>query len=116
MANPNPDSAAMTQRGVVAKDDNGVAVGWKYAYITAAAPTTTVVKMGAGVLHSITINGPAATGTIKVDDAVTDTNPFITITTPASPQPVTLTYDVAFSTGLTIVTGTAAQNITVAYI
>jgi len=39
-----------------------------------------------------------------------------TITVPASPMPVTLTYDIAFNTGLTIVTETAASDITVSFI
>lgn len=88
-----------------------------YKYKSITSQTTTLVKTGDGFLHSITFNKPAATGTVKIDDAVTDTTPVIgTITTPASPMPVTLIYDVYFSTGLTIVTGTADQDITVSYL
>jgi hypothetical protein len=98
------------------KDGNGYPTGiYNYANITTT--TTTLVKTGVGFLHSITFNGPVATGTVKIDDAITDTTPVIgTITTPANPQPFTVIYDVEFTTGLTIVTGTAAQNITVSYI
>lgn len=85
--------------------------------ITLAAPTTTVIKTGAGILHSVTVTKPASTGTIKVDDAITDTNPmFGTITSPATLVPYTLIFDIAFTTGLTIITATAAQEITVTYL
>jgi len=85
--------------------------------ITLAAPTTTLVKTGSGILHSITVTKPANTGTIKVDDALTDTNPMVgTITSPSTLVPYTLTFDIAFTTGLTIVTATAAQEITVTYL
>lgn len=88
-----------------------------YNYRNITSQTTTLVKSGAGFLHSITFNKPTATGTVKIDDAVTDTTPVIgTITVPANPQPVTVFYDVYFSTGLTIVTGVADQDITVAYL
>lgn len=88
-----------------------------YSYANITTQTTTLVKSGAGFLHSITFNKPTATGTVKIDDAITDTTPVIgTVTTPASPMPVTLIYDIEFSTGLTIVTGTANQDITVSYL
>lgn len=83
------------------------------AYITTTA--TTLVATGQGVLHSITINKPVATGTIELDDALTNTNAFGIITSPTNPLPVTLIYDTIFTTGLSITTGTAAQNITVSY-
>jgi hypothetical protein len=88
-----------------------------YSYKNITTQTTTLVKTGAGFLHSITFGKPVATGTCKIDDAITDTTPVIgTITTPANPQPYTLILDVAFTTGLTIVTGTADQDITISYI
>lgn len=74
--------------------------------------TTTLVKTGAGELRSITINTTAA-GTITIYDSLTATGTKIG-TIKASEVEQTLTYDVAFSTGLTIVTG-AASDITVAY-
>lgn len=114
MANPSDIPTAPTSRGALKKDDNGAAVGWLSKNITST--TTTLVKTGAGVLHSITFNKPVATGTCEYDDAITNTNPMGTITTPTGPFPVTLVLDIAFSTGLSITTGTAAQDITVAYI
>lgn len=98
------------------KLDGNSRVAGQFDYANITTTTTTLVKSGGGFLHSITFNKPVATGTVKIDDALTDTTPIIgTVTTPANPQPFTLIYDVEFTTGLTIVTGTAAQDITVAY-
>lgn len=84
--------------------------------ITLAAPTTTVVATGNGVLHTITFNKPVATGVVTVYNNTAGSGTVLaTITMPASPQPVTLKYDVAFGVGLTIVTATAAQDITVSW-
>jgi len=107
--------ADMTQRGALAKDDNGASAGWKYKNITGQA--TTVVKSSPGILHAVIFNKPVATATVELDDALTNTTPVIgKVTVPASPMPVTLVYDVAFSTGLTVVTGVADEDITIAYI
>lgn len=106
-----------TTNGALLRDDNGIGVGWNYKPITLAAPTTTVVKSGAGILHSIVFNGPVATGAVTIYDNTAGSGTKIgTITVPASPQPVTLIYDVNFTVGLTIVTATAANDITVSYI
>ncbi len=97
--------------------NTGVIGGYNFLNITAAAPTTTVVKTGTGVLHTITFNKPAATGVVTIYDNTAGSGTIIaTITVPASPMPVTLKYDASFVTGLTIVTATAAQDITVTYI
>ena len=114
MANPTPDTTSMVTPGALGRDENGIAVGWNKKYISTA--TTTLVKTGSGFLHSITFNKPVATGTVELDDAVTNTNPFAIVTTPTSPMPVTLVYDVAFANGLSITTAVAAQDITVSYI
>lgn len=85
-----------------------------YTNITATA--TTVIKAGSGVLNTITFGGPVATGTVSIFDNTAGSGTSIgVITTPASPMPVTLNLNVRFSTGLTIVTAVAAQNITVSY-
>jgi hypothetical protein len=97
--------------------NTGTIPGYNYRNITAAAPTTTVVATGAGILHAITFNNPAATAVVTVYDNTAASGTKIgTITVPASPMPVTLTYDVAFDIGLTITTATAASDITVSYI
>ena len=108
----------MTQvSGQLTRDGNGVPIGWNYANVTLAAPTTTTVKTGAGVLHSITLNKPTATAIIIIYDNTAASGTIIgTITVPASPQPVTLYYDATFNTGLTLRTTTAASDITVTYI
>lgn len=84
--------------------------------ITLAAPTTTVIATGNGVLHTITFNKPVSTGVVTVyNNTAASGTVLATITTPANPLPVTLTLDIAFGTGLTIVTATAAQDITVSW-
>jgi hypothetical protein len=97
--------------------NTGTAVGYSHSAIVAAAPTTTIIKTTAGILHTITFNKPVATGVVTVYDAASATGtPVAIITTPASPMPVTLTYDLEMKVGITIVTATAAQDITVSYI
>lgn len=96
--------------------NTGTAVGYSYNHILLAAPTTTVVKTGAGILHTITFNKPVATTVVIIYDGIDATGPIASVTVPASPLPVTLTYDAAFTVGLTIVTTTAASDITVTYI
>lgn len=84
--------------------------------ITAAAPTTTLIATGNGVLHTITLNTPVATSVITVyNNTAASGTKLATITVPASPMPVTLTYDMVFGIGLTVVTATAASDITVSW-
>lgn len=86
------------------------------SYSNITTDTTTVVKAGSGVLHTITFNQPVATEVVTIFDNTAASGTTIgTITIPASPMPVTLTYDVRFITGLTILTATAASNITVSF-
>jgi len=107
----------MSSTNINVKYDPGSRVVPFYSYKNITSQATTLVKTGGGFLHSITFNKPTATGTVKIDDAVTDTTPVIgTITTPASPQPFTVIYDIEFTVGLTIVTGTADQDITISYL
>lgn len=95
--------------------NTGTAVGYSFLNITGQA--TTVVKTGTGILHAITFNKPVATATVTVYDNTAGSGVKIaTITVPASPMPVTLKYDAAFSTGLTLVSGVADEDITVTYI
>lgn len=95
--------------------NTGTAVGYSYKNITGQA--TTVIRTTPGVLHTITFNKPTATATVAIYDNTAGSGTTIgTVTVPASPMPVTLTYDARFETGLTIVTGTADSDITVTYI
>jgi hypothetical protein len=112
MANPAAAVAA------IRKDVNGssgAAGTWTYVNIT--TQTTTLLKTGPGILHCIVVNKPTATTTIEVDDAVTHTSPIIgTITIPGGPTSCfSLEYDVEFVNGLSITTGTANSDITVAF-
>lgn len=90
--------------------------GAKFSNITTA--TTTVVKSGAGTLSNLIINTPIASSTITLYNNTTATGAKIaTITLPATitgESPFVLDYNLAFSTGLTIVTS-GATDITVTY-
>ena len=95
--------------------NTGAVAGWNYLNI--AAQATTVVKSTPGILHTIVFNKPVATSVITVYDNTAASGTKIgTITVPASPMPVTLTYDASFNTALTVVMGTADCDITVNYI
>ncbi len=87
--------------------------------IVLAAPTTTTVKSGAGRFHKLCINKAAANGVITIYDNTAASGTLIaTITQPAALLSSGINcaeYDLAFGTGLTIVTATAAQDITVTY-
>lgn len=84
--------------------------------ITAAAPTTTVVATGSGVLHAIVFNKPLATSVVTLYNNIAASGTVLaTITVPANPQPSTIIYDIAFAIGLTITTATAASDITVVW-
>lgn len=88
--------------------------GNSYTHITTAA--TTVIKSGAGVLHTVCVNalGTVASA-VTVDDAVSATTPTIAVINSLLLSGCQ-TYDVAFSTGLTLVTtGTIAPDITVSW-
>lgn len=96
-----------------------VKVSPQYSYSNITTQTTTVVKSGAGVLSKITVNAAAANGVITIYDNTAASGTVIaTITCPATllQNHYVLEFDVVFATGLTIVTGTANQNITVSYL
>lgn len=81
--------------------------------------TTTLLKTGPGVLHSLTINTPVASSVITIyDNTSAAGTKLATITLPATllqEGPYTAIYDIAFTVGLTVVTGTASSDITVGY-
>ena len=86
-----------------------------YRYINITSQTTTTVKSGSGILHTVCVNTPAATETITIYDNTAASGTKIgTITVYASTNPC-LTYDVNFATGLTLVTATASSDLTVSY-
>lgn len=97
--------------------NTGVIPGYNYAHITGT--TTSSLKSGTGVLHTITVNQPVASSVITIYDNTAGSGTVIgVITLPDTllSDSVTLTYDVTFTTGLTIVTATAGSDLTVSYV
>lgn len=90
-----------------------------YKNITLAAPTTTTVSAGPAVLSKIVINKATANGVITVYDGTASAGTVIaTITSPATllHNQVSLDFgDLCTTKALTVVTSTAAQDITVVY-
>jgi len=86
------------------------------SYLNITGDATTVVKSGAGTLSRIVINAPTATEVITMYDNTAASGTIVgKITIPASPQPVSLEFGVAFATGLTVLTATATSDITIVY-
>lgn len=105
------ESLATTIAGEdIANDVLKVEQRFTYNFITTGA--TTLVKTGAGFLHTIVVTGGTA-GTIIVYDNVTGTSPIIASFSSTNAI-ATYTFDVSFVTGLTIVTSAATQ-LTVSY-
>ena len=92
---------------------SSAAFGHSFANI--ATSTTTTLKTGAGVLHTITVwNGGATAPSITVYNNTAGSGAIIGTFTP--PAIGTFTLNVAFTIGLTIVTaGTTPVNVTVSY-
>jgi hypothetical protein len=94
---------------------NGVTLtGNSFANITTS--TTTTVKSGAGVLHTVCVNtdGTVASAVQMYDNTAASGTKIGNINSLSTTG--CYTYDVGFSTGLTLVTtGTVASDITVSY-
>jgi hypothetical protein len=86
-----------------------------YAYQNITTDTTTVLKSVPGYLHTVCVNTPAAGGTITIYDSTAASGTKIGTITSYASTPRCQTYDVAFWNGLTIVTATAAPDITVSF-
>ena len=89
--------------------------GYNYTHMTTG--TTTLIKTGPGILHSIVVNTGVASATIEIDDALTHTSPVVGILTCQATtvgQPFTATYDIQFNTGLSITTS-GATDITIVW-
>jgi hypothetical protein len=84
-----------------------------YFHITTDATFT--IKKGAGVLSSVCINSPAATETVTIFDNTAASGTVIAVITVFASTNPCFAYGVNFFTGLTVVTATAAGDITVAY-
>lgn len=83
-----------------------------FGYQNITTGTTTTVKSGVGILKSVTVNTTAA-GAITIYDNTAGSGTKIG-TLKSSVVEGTYDYNVAFGTGLTIVTA-AASDITVSY-
>jgi hypothetical protein len=86
---------------------------WQYANINTTATTT--LKTTPGVLHEVCVNTPNATGTVQIYDNTAASGNKIGLITQYASTPRCFTYDVAFWTGLTIVTAPAAGDLTVSF-
>lgn len=98
-----------------ASDGDSVISIMTNSYSNITSNTTTLVKSGAGVLRSIIINTAGSSSNVATlyDNTAGSGTKIATIDTTARGV---LTYDIAFSTGLTIVTATgSAADITVSY-
>lgn len=89
-----------------------VVQAFNYKNITTDA-TFAAIKSGPGVLGRICINNPAATETITIFDSLTGTGTKLATITLASTTLGCFQYDANFHTGLSIITATAAGDITV---
>ncbi len=74
---------------------------WVYSHVDASRQ----VQTGQGALHTIVVNGLSANGVVEVWDGVGAAGVLIAILSMSvafhvSLQPITLTYDVRFETGL----------------
>jgi hypothetical protein len=100
---------ALVTGSVATRDDP-----FSYSNITTA--TTTTVKSGSGTLHTVNVNalGSVASTVAIFDNTAGSGTPIATINSLAFLG--TLTFDVQFNTGLTIVTtGVLPPNVTVSY-
>ena len=90
---------------------------WKYKHVTADSQ----IVAGVGVLHTVVINGISTIGDVTLYDSLTEAAPIIAVihlstATSVSVQPITLTYDIAFGTGLYVgFDGAVAADITVTF-
>lgn len=84
--------------------------GYNNNYIVTA--TTTVIKTGPGLLHTITVAGGTAGTIIVYDNTAASGTVLANFSSTNAIQ--TYIFDVAFTTGLTIITS-AATSVSVAY-
>lgn len=82
------------------------------AYCPISTATTTTVKTGVGELHQVIVLGGTLGAITIYDNTAASGNVIAPVFTPAAAG--TYSFDVAFTTGLTIVTG-AATAITVTF-
>lgn len=85
-------------------------------YSNITSNTSTVVKSGAGIFHSITVNNPGTAESLTIFDNTSCSGTKIGTSNALVASQTTLTYDVKFSTGLCITSaGTTAGDWTISY-
>jgi hypothetical protein len=90
--------------------------GYNYAWKNSIGSHNSI-KVGAGVLHAIVVNGSEPGSTVVVYDGTTagGGNPVIASITPPL-NGTTIFYDVAFTNGLSVGIASAVADITIVYI
>ena len=82
---------------------------------TNTAATFNALATGTGLVHTVTIS-PVATGTIQIFDALTAVGtPIFDSGALAAGNPFTVTLDILFSTGLSMIVGVAASLVTISF-
>ena len=103
------------QRGQLIRDDSNYPVGWRYSHITDT--TTTVIKEGPAIIHSVIIGSPTQNAVITIYDGVDDSGEVVAVmTTAANILPRSVLINISLEVGLTVVTTTASQDITITYV
>jgi hypothetical protein len=90
--------------------------GKRFSNIT--TQTTTLVRTGPCVFHSVVFNTTTASGTVTIYDSLTASGTKIATITNDNPlkgDQVQHDYGVSCSIGITVVTGVATQDITVTW-
>jgi hypothetical protein len=101
--------------GVVSILNDVNTVERNYLYKNITGNGTTIIRAGSGKLKRITVNTPGTLSQMTIYDSATGTGTKIGTANTVLGQ-VSLQYDIAFNTGLTIVTtGTLSADLTVVY-
>lgn len=112
-----PTAVAAADRVNAWFDLNGrqvVSQSWLFSHIS--TNTTTTVKSGAGILHTLVINTRGGTSTATVYDNTAGSGTVVAVID-TTLSTTAFVYDVAFATGLTIVTaGVSAADLTISYV
>lgn len=83
-------------------------------YFHGTTAATTVLKYGPGTLHRMTLNNPGGTLITLYDNTAGSGTVIAVINTPSTANPVTLTYEIEFNIGLTVVS-TGTWDFTIIY-
>lgn len=111
-----PGCGACTPLGPATPASSLPVVGAGFTFTNINTATTTTPKSGAGVLHAVCVNTINATSTLQMYDNTAASGTKIGLLTQATgQQPGCLVFDVAFNTGLTLVSTTGTPDYTVSW-